>query len=717
MKTSHFMISSSLMRSTIVLAVMLPLSAMFAQTTWQVGGVDTNWTTLSNWSTGVSPEGTPVIFGEAGKVDSTGTSSVVDGTYGITSLTLNNTGVSTGTNWQVLDLGGNTLTLGTGTTSASPVLLVGGFTATGTNTSTAIVGTGTLAINQTANVVIANSSGTETTKSTATLDLSGLSNFTADLTSGTGAGTAVFRVGSGRGSEGKLYLADTSSITAGSIVVGDTAVAGNPNASTGNIVSRLYLGNSTTLNATRVVIGAPISADPAGGDAQNNASGAIEFQSGGNVTIRGITGASDSRAIFTLGQNSLGNVGPANAYVISAVADFTGGSVDAMISTLSLATAREGTGTNVSITSSLSMSAGTIDATTVNIAQATGGANINAAAKADGTINVSGGSFVAGVMTMARNTNISNHNLFAALNVSGSGAVTVNGLLTLGSNTLGATAGTVQADINITGGSLTMAGNIAEAAGSAVTASTITLNGGTLNMGGNTITADTFNLSSGTLQNLNQFNSGGALTKGTGGVLIISGTNSYTGTTTVSLGTLLINGDNTAATGAISVINGATLGGAGTGVGSAITSAGTLSPGDGTTAIGTFNGTAVTLDTGANFKFELGAGNSSDRLALTGAFIKGTGSTFNFDFNNTGVASSTYTLATFGSLAGGFTAGDVSNFTYTGLAAGAASGTFGLTGTTLTFTTVPEPATWGLLAFSLTTVLVLRRRRNVRPAR
>ncbi|MFZ4778054.1 MAG: autotransporter-associated beta strand repeat-containing protein, partial [Terrimicrobiaceae bacterium] len=204
---------------------------------------------------------------------------------------------------------------------------------------------------------------------------------------------------------------------------------------------------------------------------------------------------------------------------------------------------------------------------------------------------------------------------------------------------------------------------------------------------------------------------GSTLTKLGAGTLTLSGANSYTGATTVSLGTLLINGSSSAATGAISVVNGAILGGAGT-VGAAITSAGTLSPGDGITAMGTFHATALTLNTGANFKFDLGASNLSDQIVLTGAFTKGTGTSFSVNFNNSGVANSTYTLATFGSLAGGFTAGDVSNFTYTGLAGGVTSGTFGLTGTDLTFTTVPEPATWALLAFSLTTVIVLRRRRR-----
>jgi autotransporter-associated beta strand protein len=304
----------------------------------------------------------------------------------------------------------------------------------------------------------------------------------------------------------------------------------------------------------------------------------------------------------------------------------------------------------------------------------------------------------------------------------GSGVLTKSGAGTLtlsGTNTF-----TGQTYVN--GGTLSIGANVN--LGAQATGATLNLRGGTLQA---TNTFGLYNGSAGTnnravvLTNAAGFgvtggntltvagvvSGSGSLTKSGTGTQILSGANTYTGATTVSVGTLLINGNSIAATGAIAVTNGAILGGAGT-VGAAITSAGTLSPGDGTTAIGTFNATALTLNTGANFQFDLGGSSASDRIALTGAFTRGTGTSFSVNFNNTGVANSTYTLATFASLAGGFTAGNVSNFTYTGLAGGVTGGTFGLTGTDLTFTTVPEPATWALLAFSLTTVLVLRRRRN-----
>jgi autotransporter-associated beta strand protein len=116
------------------------------------------------------------------------------------------------------------------------------------------------------------------------------------------------------------------------------------------------------------------------------------------------------------------------------------------------------------------------------------------------------------------------------------------------------TAGMVtNANLTITGGTLTMGGDIVEGAGAnnAATTSTLTLNGGTLNMGGfsigsaaNSIT--NVNLQSGTLSNVNQINNGGAVSKTTSGTLTVAGSNTYTGATTVADGTLHVAGVITA---------------------------------------------------------------------------------------------------------------------------------------------------------------------------
>ena len=180
--------------------------------------------------------------------------------------------------------------------------------------------------------------------------------------------------------------------------------------------------------------------------------------------------------------------------------------------------------------------------------------------------------------------------------------------------------------------------------------------------------------------------------------------NTYTGGTTVLSGTtLLVNNTSGSATGTSSVAinSGAILGGNGT-ISGATSITGSLRPGN---SIGTLNvANSVTWNSGDNWVFELGSSNTSDMLNITGDFLKGSGSTFTFDFagsTNTG----TFKLVDWT----GTTSFTTGNFSYTNLGGGN-TGTFAFNGTQLEFTAVPEPATWALLAGSLTALMVFRRR-------
>jgi len=175
---------------------------------------------------------------------------------------------------------------------------------------------------------------------------------------------------------------------------------------------------------------------------------------------------------------------------------------------------------------------------------------------------------------------------------------------------------------------------------------------------------------------------------------------SHTGGVVVAAGTLLANGINSTGSSAVTVNSGATLGGNGTVNGTVTLAAGgRLSPGDMAadnvaSLAGTFNGgsslTWNSDDSTAGMVFHLGIDQaSSDQIVVTGAFTKGSGSNFIFDFTGSTINPSiTYTLITFGST--DFSLGDFS-------AINGAGGVFGFAGNSLTFSAIPEPASFAAL--------------------
>ena len=221
--------------------------------------------------------------------------------------------------------------------------------------------------------------------------------------------------------------------------------------------------------------------------------------------------------------------------------------------------------------------------------------------------------------------------------------------------------------------------------------------------------------------------------------------NSYTGGTTVTAGTLIISNTSGSATGTagVTVASGATLGGTGRiapTVAGGINVSGVLAPGAGGIGTLTIDLTSATSGTvamlsGSSFKFYLGTANasigtiaagSSSLLTLSGAAASDFAFTANdIDFLSTGTGTgyyklfdtsldaTTWTGLTFDGTTGLVSAGlTASNFTG-GATAKFYVGTTGNGGNVgdIYLNVVPEPATWALLAFSLTTVMVLRRRR------
>lgn len=209
-------------------------------------------------------------------------------------------------------------------------------------------------------------------------------------------------------------------------------------------------------------------------------------------------------------------------------------------------------------------------------------------------------------------------------------------------------------------------------------------------------------------------NFSGNLTQGSGnvgnlqkygnGTQTLSGTNTYTGTTTISAGTLLINGNQSAATGAVSVAGGATLGGSGT-LGGNTTVNGILSPGDGS-GILTLNNN-LTINATATSLFEGG-----DAVNVQGALTLNDNWTLRLDTPSSWQLGGSMTLFTFG------TPGATLNLNptlvdNTGLGGSVSLSQVGNSIVLNGYSAVPEPTTWALLAGSLITIALLRRRRNL----
>jgi autotransporter-associated beta strand protein len=178
------------------------------------------------------------------------------------------------------------------------------------------------------------------------------------------------------------------------------------------------------------------------------------------------------------------------------------------------------------------------------------------------------------------------------------------------------------------------------------------------------------------------------LTKLGTNTLTLSGTNTYNGTTTVSAGTLLLSSTGSLAAGsAVAVQSGAAIGGDGTISGN------------------------LTLDSGAKFVFDI----NDTPLTVGGTFALD--STFGVDdlvtsslgaIDWSSVGLGTYTLI---GTSFSFNSGNIQNF---GLANAFASGgklMYFENGSLDLVVAIPEPSTWALLAFSLTTIIILRRHR------
>ena len=310
------------------------------------------------------------------------------------------------------------------------------------------------------------------------------------------------------------------------------------------------------------------------------------------------------------------------------------------------------------------------------------------------------------------------------------------GTLVLGSSLTAGTNNTIRLSSN-SGSSSTLKildgvnfiNNIVNNPTSGATTQTLGLDSGIATFSGTVTSGSAFTtsvvLNAGTGATLNMAGGiigGRPIIKDGAGTVILTAANTYSGGTTVSTGTLLVNNGTGSATGAgaVAVVAGASLGGSGR-IAGATTIGGILAPGN---SIGTltvandviWNGNLLGGDATTDWKFELGAANTADLLQITGAtseFIKGTGTTFRFDFMGS-TATGTFKLVDWDSIEpwiGGEVAGtnfSIADFTYTNLG-GNNLGTFQFNGTQLEFQAIPEPSALQLFGIGLISLLACHR--------
>ena len=220
-----------------------------------------------------------------------------------------------------------------------------------------------------------------------------------------------------------------------------------------------------------------------------------------------------------------------------------------------------------------------------------------------------------------------------------------------------------------------------------------------------------------------------SLSKTGAGIWTLSAANTYTGVTTISAGTLVLSSTGTIASS--SGVNLGTSGSQGTldltaksgftfGVGQTVSGYGTINIG-GTGKIVTVNGNIAPgnstgviavngdLTLAGTTTMELlnasqAAGTGFDQINASG--ILAYGGVLSIDVTPGTTTLGAYNLFDFASRSGSTTFSAI-NFLDVG-----AAGTFDYSTGILTLTAVPEPSTWALLAFSLTTVMVMRRRRS-----
>ena len=340
---------------------------------------DASWSDVKNWSAGAEPGPASAAYflasgsaassalsrpgGGPGTLVPANINNVVDGEVSTPALFYLNTN---GTYQNTFITNGAALAAGAGGLGVivgSPGLDYGN-----TTVNVTIGGPGPLTVYSNLYVGLGDSAPGSTAE--AVLDMSALNTFEANVLNFlVGAGTVVQPAG-------LVYLAQTNTITAASSQADDSDSApvalevGDVEALAGSIRSSLYLGQTNTLNATSISVGRQLG------------SGAMLFNpalTNSNPTVHsgpwawfgGAGGGASAVESWTIGDavNNPLSTGAAN-FTGSGLCDFTGGYVDALVDTLTVAnspTVWDNITYGQAVTGTLIFGAGTIRANTLNV--------------------------------------------------------------------------------------------------------------------------------------------------------------------------------------------------------------------------------------------------------------------------------------------------------------------------------------------------------------
>ena len=439
--------------------------------TWDGGaGADKNWINTANWDADGLPN-VSATFNDAATAAAGTVTNIVDRNFTLGSLTYQSTANAHTTQ---IDAGCTLLLNGLGTGRA---LVVGNVPSADADSTAVITGGGSLVVNTPSEDILVTSGSINSPLSESVLDMSGLANFQATINE--------FRIATEHmRTQAQVTLAQTNTITADAIIVASSTY-------TGTLDSFLHLGQTNTLNTNKIIV------------AGARSTSKLEFDptltGAPSVTIRGKAGGTSRTAMWVADQAGQGGYGSGGSSIAVGTADFTGGSLDAMFSTLTVG--RNGTVASQQpggAIGTFSFDAGTLDATTIYVSLSPLLPNTNLAnfdlpdeGHARGTLNMGGGTLLAGSMTLGR---VEGSDATATsqkprctratgtFNLSG-GNATVTGNLVLGHHT---SDGPLEATgiINMTGGSLAVGGNLVEGTGGAISVSAVNVLGGALTVAG-----------------------------------------------------------------------------------------------------------------------------------------------------------------------------------------------------------------------------------------